>query len=194
MTDLPVDPIAIDVGQVLQHTETSLYAQLVTRPTGRAVRMAIETRLHGAGPRSLSLIDFSEVAILDFSCADEVVAKLIQRYLEPDPHEAFFVFRGVHEPHRDQVEYVLERQGLLAVAETSPDTFELLGDRSGEEERAWLDLERLRYVPAPEPGAAAVPDAPEPGWLDALVRRRVAFRSPVSGRVHALSHLVQHLL
>lgn len=194
MTDLPVDPIAIDVGQVLQHTETSLYAQLVTRPTGRAVRMAIETRLHGAGPRSLSLIDFSEVAILDFSCADEVVAKLIQRYLEPDPHEAFFVFRGVHEPHRDQVEYVLERQGLLAVAETAPDTFELLGERSGEEERAWRDLERLGYVPAPEPGTTALPDAPEPVWLDALVRRRVAFRSPVSGRVHALSHLVQHLL
>jgi hypothetical protein len=194
MTDLPVDPIAIDVGQVLQHTETSLYAQLVTRPTGRAVRMAIETRLHGAGPRSLSLIDFSEVAILDFSCADEVVAKLIQRYLEPDPHEAFFVFRGVHEPHRDQVEYVLQRQGLLAVAETAPDTFELLGERSDEEDRAWRDLERLRYVPAGEPGVTALPDAPEPTWLDALVRKRVAFRSPVSGRVHALSHLVQHLL
>ncbi len=194
MTELPVDPIAIDVGQVLQHTETSLYAQLVTRPTGRAVRMAIETRLHGAGPRSLSLIDFSEVAILDFSCADEVVAKLIQRYLEPDPHEAFFVFRGVHEPHRDQVEYVLERQGLLAVAETAPDTFELLGERSGEEDRAWRDLERLGYVPAPEAGSAALPGAPEAAWLDALVRKRVAFRSPVSGRVHALSHLVQHLL
>lgn len=194
MTELPVDPIAIDVGQVLQHTETSLYAQLVTRPTGRAVRMAIETRLHGAGPRSLSLIDFSEVAILDFSCADEVVAKLIQRYVDPDPHEAFFVFRGVHEPHRDQVEYVLERQGLLAVAETAPDTFELLGERSGEEDRAWRVLERLGYVPAPEPGVPTLGDAPDPASLDALVRKRVAFRSPVSGRVHALSHLVQHLL
>lgn len=194
MTELPVDPIAIDVGQVLQHTETSLYAQLVTRPTGRAVRMAIETRLHGAGPRSLSLIDFSEVSVLDFSCADEVVAKLLQRYLEPEPHEAFFVFRGVHEPHRDQVAYVLERQGLLAVAETAPGTFELLGHRTEAEERTWRALENLRFVTPTEQADGTSSRGVEPDHLEALVRRRVAFRSPVSGRVHALSHLVRHLL
>ena len=207
MTELPVDPIAIDVGQVLQHTRTSLYAHLVTRPTGRAVRMAIETRLHASGPRSLSLIDFSEVTILDFSCADEVVAKLLQRYADPEPHEAFFVFRGVHEPHRDQVEYVLERQGLIAVAETAPAAFELLGKRSESEDRAWRALERLGFATprsnpgdAPReasPGVGGDPDSePDltPAVLDSLVRRRVAFRSPVSGRVHALSHLVRHLL
>ena len=187
-----MDPIAIDIGMVLQHTATSLYAHLVTRPTGRAVRMAIETRLGSAGPRSLSLIDFSEVTILDFSCADEVVAKLLQRYATPRGDEAFFEFRGVHEPHRDQVEYVLQRQGLLAVAVTAPSSFELLGHRTEEEDLAWRDLERSGFL------AAQVGHAPgrEPdrNALDALVSRRVAFRSPVSGRVHALSHLVRHLL
>ncbi|MEX2466412.1 MAG: hypothetical protein WD995_05850 [Gemmatimonadota bacterium] len=194
MSDLPVDPIAIDVGSVLQHTATSLYAQLVTRPTGRAVRMAIETRLGAAGPRSLSLIDFSEVTILDFSCADEVVAKLLQRYADPLGHEAFFVFRGVHEPHREQVEYVLQRQRLLAVAETAPATFELLGERTEAEDEAWSGLERLGFV---APGATLPEGAHAALDLDAvegLVGRRVAFRSPVSGRVHALSHLVRHLL
>jgi len=193
MTDLPLDPIAIDVGSVLQHTATSLYAHLVTRPTGRAVRMAIETRLGTAGPRSLSLIDFSEVTILDFSCADEVVAKLLQRYADPLGHEAFFVFRGVHEPHRDQVEYVLQRQGLLAVAETAPSSFELLGQRTAEEDAAWMSLERLGFVARSE-GAGGPGDDLDRGAIDALIDRRVAFRSPVSGRVHALSHLVRHLL
>lgn len=193
MTDLPLDPIAIDVGSVLQHTATSLYAHLVTRPTGRAVRMAIETRLGMAGPRSLSLIDFSEVTILDFSCADEVVAKLLQRYADPLGHEAFFVFRGVHEPHRDQVEYVLQRQGLLAVAETAPSSFELLGQRTAEEDAAWRSLERLGFV-AWSKGAGGPGDELDRGTIDALIDRRVAFRSPVSGRVHALSHLVRHLL
>jgi hypothetical protein len=193
MTDLPLDPIAIDVGSVLHHTATSLYAHLVTRPTGRAVRMAIETRLGTAGPRSLSLIDFSEVTILDFSCADEVVAKLLQRYADPLGHEAFFVFRGVHEPHRDQVEYVLQRQGLLAVAETAPSSFELLGQRTAEEEAAWRNLERLGFVAGSE-GAGGPGDDLDRGAIDNLIDRRVAFRSPVSGRVHALSHLVRHLL
>lgn len=193
MSDLPLDPIAIDVGTVLRRTATSLYAHLVTRPTGRAVRMAIESRLGGAGPTSLSLIDFSEVTILDFSCADEVVAKLLQRYADPAGHEAFFVFRGVHEPHRDQVEYVLQRQGLVAVAETGTARFELLGARTETEERVWSGLEELGFV-APDteithPGADF-----DRAALEALVSRRVAFKSPVSGRVHALSHLVRHLL
>jgi len=197
MSELPIDPIAIDIGQVLQRTATSLYAHLVTRPTGRAVRMAIETRLHGVGPRSLSLIDFSQVQILDFSCADEVVAKLLQRYGEGDVHEAFFVFRGVHEPHRDQVEYVLERQGLVAVAETGPSRFELLGARTTVEDRAWRRLEALGFVPPLEAArfhGAGVHDDADPEALELLVRRRVAFRSPVSGRIHALSRLVGHLL
>ena len=119
MTELPLDPIAIDVGSLVKRTVTSLYSHLVTRPTGRAVRMAIENQLAGVGERSLSMIDLSEVTILDFSCADEVVAKLLQRYLEADAHEAFFVFCGVHEPHRDQIQVVLERQNLAAVASKS---------------------------------------------------------------------------
>lgn len=141
-----MDRIAIDVGQVLQRTVTSLYSSLVTRPTGRAVRMAIETQLQAAGERSLSLIDLSEVVILDFSCADEVVAQLLERSGESPTHEAFFVFRGVHEPHRDQIQAVLERRGLAAVAETAADTFELLGVRTAAEERAWSVLEQRGLV------------------------------------------------
>jgi hypothetical protein len=212
--DVPLDPIAIDVGGLLQRTVTSLYAHLVTRPTGRAVRMAIETRLQDAGRHSLSLIDLSEVSILDFSCADEVVAKLIQRYLENPAHQAFFVFRGVHEPHRDQIQVVLERQELAAVAETAPGVFELLGRSSEGEARAWSLLESRGLVSDEEwsdlfdpptlagtatgqPASTLTP-APAPFHpstaLDSLVERRLAFRSPSSGRVHALSRLVHHLL
>ena len=115
---MDLTPVTIDVGSLVSKTVTSLHSHLVTRPTGRAVRMAIETQLASAGAQSLSLIDLSEVTILDFSCADEVVAKLLQRCLESDTHEAFFMFRGVRESHRDQIQGVLERQALIAVAET----------------------------------------------------------------------------
>ena len=190
MTERPFDPIAIDVGSVLQKTVTSLYAHLVTRPTGRAVRLAIEARLADAGARSLSLIDLSEVTILDYSCADEVVAKLILRYDDRGAHEAYFVFRGVHEPHRDQIQVVLERQGLAVVAETEPGSFELLGAPATDEAAAWRLLEARELIPADEASAFE----PEPGSLDRLVARRLAFRSPTSGRYHALSSLVRHLI
>ena len=192
MSERPIDPIAIDVGEVLQRSVTSLYSSLVTRPTGRAVRMAIETQLRGAGTLSLSLIDFSEVVIIDFSCADEVVAKLLQHFLDDEAQDAFFVFRGVHEPHRDQIEVVLARQGLAAVVETAPGGFELLGVHSAAEARAWRTLESRGMVePEEEAELFLGDDGPA---LHSLVRRGLAFRSPTSGRVHALSHLVAHLL
>jgi hypothetical protein len=186
------DPIWIDVGQVLQGTVTSLYSHLVTRPTGRAVRMAIEARLQTAGTRSLSLIDLSEVVILDFSCADEVVARLVEDATKSSTHEAFFVFRGVHEPHRDQIESVLERRGLATVAETEPGTFQLLGTRTADEERIWSEVERRGLVdPGDIAGVAAA--AEDLLALESVLEKRLAFRNPGSGRVHALSRLVRSI-
>jgi hypothetical protein len=192
MTDKSFDPIWIDVGQVLQRTVTSLYSHLVTRPTGRAVRMAIETQLQSAGARSLSLIDLSEVVIIDFSCADEVVAKLLIGSQESVTHEAFFVFRGVHEPHRDQIETVLERRGLAAVAETDPGTYRLLGERTPAEDRVWAELETRGLVAPDEVDRLIERDADRVAF-ESIIARRLAFRSPTSGRVHALSGLVKHL-
>jgi len=193
VSDRPIDPIAIDVGEVLQRSVTSLYSSLVTRPTGRAVRMAIETQLRGAGTLSLSLIDFSEVVIIDFSCADEVVAKLLQQYLSDEAQDAFFVFRGVREPHRDQIEVVLERQGLAAVVETEPGHFRLLGVHSAHEQQAWEMLES-RGALGEEEIDDAVDSPEERDAIASLVDRGLVFQSPQSGRIHALSRLVEHLL
>lgn len=191
MTDRP-DRIAIDVGKVLR-TATSLRANLITRPTGRAVRLAIQTQLQGVGTLSVSVIDFSEVALIDFSCADEVVAKLLQEYLTEETRDAFFVLRGVHEPHRDQIEEVLERHGLAAVAETEPGLFLLLGVRTEPEESAWVLLEERGRVDEQHVGEVfGSPDGE--AALTSLVHRGLAFRSPTSGRVHSLSRLVAELM
>ena len=62
----------IDVGSVLRQTlAANLYSNLVTRPTGRAVRSQIE-HLIERSQRSLTVIDFTHVGMIDFSCADEV--------------------------------------------------------------------------------------------------------------------------
>lgn len=188
----PVDPIAIDVGDLVQKTVASLYSHLITRPTGRAVRLAIEAQLADAGDQALSLIDLSEVTLLDFSCADEVVAKLLQRYQDHRRTDAYFVFRGVTEPHRDQIEVVLERQSLAVVAETGSGHFELLGSRSEEESRLWQELEEVGRM-MPGPGNGQVEDDGRQGTLERLVVRGLAYRSGADGDVVALSRLVRHL-
>jgi hypothetical protein len=184
-----VDPIAIDVGSLLQHSVASLYSHLVTRPTGRAVRMAIEAQVAESSRTSLSLIDLSEVTIIDFSCADEVVAKLILRFLEEDrPGDALFVFKGVGQIHREPIETVLHRQSLAAVAEVGG-RFELLGTRTQDEDHAWSVLEnRSRIEPADVEDV--FPAANHREALAELVLRRVAFAAPGGGGYHALSTLL----
>lgn len=187
------DPIRIDVGSLVQRSVASLYAHLVTRPTGRAVRLAIESQLAEAGEPTVSLIDLSEVTILDFSCADEVVAKLLQRYLATDrPREAFFVFRGVQARHRDPMEAALERQELAAVAQREDGLFELVGARTPDEHRAWSELEARGRID--DQGLASL--FPTPGdrtVLGRLIERRLAFRAADGRSVHALSRLVRGL-
>lgn len=187
------DPIRIDVGALVQRSVASLYAHLVTRPTGRAVRLAIETQLAEAGDPAVSLIDLTEVTILDFSCADEVVAKLLQRYLDASrPREAFFVFKGVRARHRDPMEAVLERQALAAVAQREDGLFELVGPRSDAETRTWTEMERRGRIEA-EGVAAVFPEREDRDALQSLLAKRLVFRSPGTGSVHSLSRLVRGL-
>jgi len=186
-----VEPLQIDVGGLVRRSVATLYSHLVTRPTGRAVRLAIETQLAEAGETSCSLIDLTHVTVLDFSCADEVVAKLLTRYLEADrPQDAFFVFRGVAERHRDPIEAVLERHRLAAVTEADG-SYELLGSRSPLEARVWCTVEERGRLSA-EGVRSLFPEEGERETLDGLVRRRLVFRSP-RGEVHALSRLVADL-
>lgn len=81
MTDARVGRIHIDLGDIVREAAVPVGANLVTRPTGRAVRSAIERRLAGARRSSVTVIDFSRVSVLDFSCADEVVARLLLGHL-----------------------------------------------------------------------------------------------------------------
>ncbi|NIU79845.1 MAG: hypothetical protein GWN71_41805, partial [Gammaproteobacteria bacterium] len=66
----------IDLRHILRHTVSDLYGDLVTRPTGKAVRHGIEQALARADGRQVAVIDFSTVRCLDISCADEIVGKL----------------------------------------------------------------------------------------------------------------------
>jgi len=90
---------------------------LVTRPTGRAVRSSIETELARLTGRTVVVLDFSSVRTMDCSCADEIVAKLVMASLGDSGLDAFFVVRGLNEHQVGDVHEVLRRQQLVLVAE-----------------------------------------------------------------------------
>ena len=67
----------IAVARMLREAVTTPYLNLVTRPTGVAVRGRIESVL-ATSEWETAMLDFSDVVLLDPSCADEVVAKLVR--------------------------------------------------------------------------------------------------------------------
>ena len=129
--------LLIDVGTVLRSTVCDLYSNLVTRPTGAAVRGAIERQVIEIGAPVVTTIDFSQVELLDFSCADEIVAKLLLKYSQPEgPISGWLLSRGIRDAHRDPIETVLERHNLALVAWNEHGAH-LLGMVSDEERDTW---------------------------------------------------------
>lgn len=176
----------IDVSTVLRRTVCDLYSNLVTRPTGAAVRTEIETQVAALEGRTLTVIDFSNVNLLDFSCADEIVAKLLLRFgggpscaddaVPPPTHDGYFIFRGLHDAHLDAIETVLERHGLALVAESEGGA-QLVGTIDEGERRAWEEVGRLGSAAAEELArviGTSVDDARS--RLDSLERRRLVMR------------------
>ena len=175
---------------------TELFSNLVTRPTGRAIRSGVESQLAemegAAHDGCLSILDFTQVRVLDYSCADEIVAKLLLRFSGDErPAEAFFVVRGVQEHHEEAIEAVLERHNLLLVARDDAGEVKLLGAANPVHRAAWESLVRRRRAGvgdvAEDTGLAA--DAAEAA-LASLLAHRVATRYP-DGTVAPLSALLE---
>jgi len=194
MPDFGIDPVSIDVGHLVRRNVASLYSSLVTRPTGQAVRLAIENVLaEETGRPSLSVIDLSQVTIIDFSCADEVVAKLLSKYLgEERPRDAFFLFRGIKDLHRDPIEVVLGRQSLAAAAETEPGSFQLIGAVTEIEREVWNALEERGRLKEEEVDGI-IHGGRGKETLRSLSERRLVLRSPVSCTYRSLSSLLRDL-
>jgi hypothetical protein len=187
-----VVPLRFDMSAMVRRSVATLYSHLVTRPTGEALRLGIETQITELGALCVTVLDFSEVAVLDYSCADEVVAKLIQRYQREDrPAEAYFLARGIEDRHRETIEAVLGRQGLAITAELADGRSALLGQANAAEQAAWEALEAVgRGTPADVAGRLGSPELETVRALESLARRRVVARVDIPRTYFALRPLL----
>jgi hypothetical protein len=152
----------IRIGHLLREAVAAPYRNLVTRSTGIAVRTRIEETV-AASNCMTALLDFSGIELVDLSCADEVVAKLLLA-----ARTAYFVvLQGLREDHHEAIEHVLVHH-RLCVAAVPPDSLEprLLGWARADTRRA--------FACVCDQGPLAVPDLcrelrwPEPRGREAL--------------------------
>jgi len=158
----------IDLKDVLARTVSSVYGDLVTRRTGEAVRSGIEAMLPAND--ETAVIDFGTVRLMDMSCADEIVGKLL---LTHGPAR-YFLLVGVHAAHEDALLPVLERHHLAVVAEDRTGAMKVLGSLPEPARLAWGYLARSGPAEPDEiaTGLALTPDVTRDA-LRTLCERRV---------------------
>lgn len=128
----------IDVRSALHESVAGPYCDLVTRRTGAAVRTLIERQLDGLADGTVAFLDFSRIGVLDRSCADEFVAKLmLPRTSDTPSRDGYVIVRGVNEFHLESIEAVLHAHGLALVVQFPDGVAHLVGAVTECERRLW---------------------------------------------------------
>jgi hypothetical protein len=163
----------IRLDHLLREEVATPYRHLVTRRTGAAVRSGIERAL-AASACHTALLDFTEVDLLDLSCADEIVAKLL---MNPGPaSERCVVLQGLREDQLEAVEHVLNHHRLAVAAVLADDAPpDLLGCADDDARAAFAQVRNAGPTDVPSlAGALAWAEPRARAALDALASLRLA--------------------
>ncbi|MCL4477176.1 MAG: DUF4325 domain-containing protein [Nitrospirae bacterium] len=103
------------------------FSDLVTRQSGQVIRERIERDIAQEKDGSIIALDFSKIGVVDYSCADEIVAKLISRLLSGEYGDKYIVLTGLNENQKENIEVALERKDLAVMAEMRDGSRVLIG-------------------------------------------------------------------
>jgi hypothetical protein len=90
---------------------------LVTRPSGEKIRQRVERDMEKEPDGSVIALDFVRIGIIDYSCADEIIAKLVSRLLSGEYGDKYILLTGLNENQKENIEVALERKDLAIVSE-----------------------------------------------------------------------------
>jgi len=109
--------IKYDLYKLLKEELKNGSADLVTRNSGQVIRKRIERDIAGEKEGEVVALDFSKIGVIDYSCADEIVAKLISRLISGEYGDKHIVLSGINENQKENIEVALERKDLALMAE-----------------------------------------------------------------------------
>ncbi len=108
--------IKYDLYKFLKEELVNGSKDLVTRPSGEKMRRRIEQDMEKEPDGTVVALDFEEIGIIDYSCADEIVAKLVSRLLGGEYGDKYLILTGLNENQKENIEVALERKDLAVMA------------------------------------------------------------------------------
>jgi hypothetical protein len=100
--------------------------EMTGRSRGIRIREALEKILGEEKGTLRVVLDFSGMGSVDFSWADEVVAKMISRLWSGEYGEKFLVLKNINSSQSENIGVALERK-KLAVLTTGPEGWQIVG-------------------------------------------------------------------
>ena len=134
--------------------------------------------LCGLEEPSLTVIDFSRVGLLDFSCADEVVGKLLDGVRrQVIVTDAYVLVRGVRDDHLEAIEAVMQRYDMAVIVEGEGGAWHVVGPLDDSMRRVLDAVHRCgRLVPSEIASQVEQPASTVSQSLDGLLERRLVMR------------------
>jgi hypothetical protein len=116
-----------DLNKILEKELQSGSSDLVTRQSGQVIRERVERNIEKEDVGAVIALDFSNIGIIDYSCADEIVAKLISRLLGGEYGDKYITLTGINDNQKENIEVALERKNLAIMTEMRNGEKVLLG-------------------------------------------------------------------
>jgi hypothetical protein len=101
---------------------------LVTRQSGETIRRRIERDIENEADGTVVALDFSKIGVIDYSCADEIVAKLVSRLLSGEYGDKYLFLTGLNDNQQENIEVAVERKDLAIMAEMKDGSRSVLGN------------------------------------------------------------------
>jgi len=122
-----VTAVLVRVTEVLSAASGVVDYHMVTRDTGRRVRAEAARLLSGMAEGAIMTLDFQGTGVIDFSCADEFLAKLVTRLIAGEYGEKYLRLTNLSASQRENIEVALERKRLPTILVNPDSTWQCLG-------------------------------------------------------------------
>ena len=107
----------IIIKKVIQEEFSRDIQDLLTRPTGQKIMERLEKEIATSAEHSKIALDFTGVGVIDYSCADEFIAKLVSRLLANEYGDRYILLKNLSTTQRENIQVALERKNLAALEE-----------------------------------------------------------------------------
>ncbi|MDQ7780853.1 MAG: hypothetical protein RDV41_14245, partial [Planctomycetota bacterium] len=117
--DIAVTPPHVEriaLAAIARETSGDPAGHLVTRASGETVRAKVEGAVAGLPDPVVFVLDFDGTGIIDFSCADELVAKLVSRLIAGEYGDRYMAIANTNDGQRENMHVALERKELAVLA------------------------------------------------------------------------------